>query len=895
MTTVQTTEFHPGETRHHSSWRVWLFWILVIALIWFIDKNSAQIKELGQTLLQGKWQWLILAAIIQGIYYIFYTWLFQAAFYTVEVESRVFHLIPVVLSALFLNVITPSGGASGAALFVDDAAQRGQSAARTAAGTVLALIADYFTFTLVLLAGLIFLFINHDLQTYEVVGSIILLFIFLGLVTILFLGLWNPNLLQSLLKFIQTWVSRLFGLFKRQSPLDDDWYITTTEEFAAAGTAIRSHPSRLGRTLLIAMAAQFIDITSLYFIFRAFDGNIGFGVLVAGFAVGILFWIVSITPQGIGVVEGVMALTYTSLGVPSAIATAVTLSFRGLTFWIPVLVGFFMLRRTKTFKSSLQIPQDWSLQLVSFFTAIMGLINVISAITPSLADRVQFLEQYLPLAVRHGSHLAAATAGFALLMLSGGLRRGKRSAWVLSVAGLIISMASHLIKGLDYEEALLAGLLLAWLWISRNQFKARSDPPSVRVGVQAIIAALAFTILYGTLGFYLLDRHFKVNFDLWAAFRQTIIMFTQFYNPGLEPITGFGRFFAGSIYGVSAITMAYGLFMLARPVLVHPSDKAEDRARAEQIVQAYGRTSLARAALFNDKIYHFSSGGSVIAFAQRGRVAIALGDPIGPPEDLSAAIGGFQALCATNDWLPAFYQTQPDTLDAYRTAGLDAMKIGDEAIVDLASFSLEGHANKSIRSGYNRLMRLNYSTHVYKPPLDDALMAELVAISQAWLTQMHGSEKRFSLGWFNDEYIRNSTVFVVQNAQGRPTAFANLIPEYTRNETSIDLMRYRPEAEPGTMDFLFAELFTWARNQGFATFNLGLSSLAGVGEHSNDPLVEKGLHFVYEHVNQFYNFKGLHEFKEKFHPQWSPRYLVYPGAASLPAIAAALILIDSGD
>ena len=208
----------------------------------------------------------------QGIYYIFYTWLFQAAFYTVEVESHVFHLIPVVLSALFLNVVTPSGGASGAALFVDDAAQRGQSAARTAAGTVLALIADYFTFTLVLIAGLVFLFINHDLQTYEIVGSVILLFIFLGLVTILFLGLWNPNLLQSLLKFIQTWVSRLFGLFKRQSPLDDDWYITTTEEFAAAGTAIRSHPSRLGRTLLIAMAAQFIDIASLYFIFGRSTG-----------------------------------------------------------------------------------------------------------------------------------------------------------------------------------------------------------------------------------------------------------------------------------------------------------------------------------------------------------------------------------------------------------------------------------------------------------------------------------------------------------------------------------------------------------------------------------------------------------------------------------------------
>ena len=155
------------------------------------------------------------------------------------------------------------------------------------------------------------------------------------------------------------------------------------------------------------------------------------------------------------------------------------------------------------------------------------------------------------------------------------------------------------------------------------------------------------------------------------------------------------------------------------------------------------------------------------------------------------------------------------------------------------------------------------------------------------------AKKRFSLGWFNDDYIRNSMVMVVQDSQGRLTAFANLIPEYTRNETSIDLMRHLHQVEPGTMDFLFLELFTWAREQGFATFNLGMSSLSGVGMQNSDPLVEKGLHFIYEHVNQFYNFKGLHAFKEKFHPTWSPRYLIYPGAASLPSVAAALVQMDS--
>ena len=109
-----------------------------------------------------------------------------------------------------------------------------------------------------------------------------------------------------------------------------------------------------------------------------------------------------------------------------------------------------------------------------------------------------------------------------------------------------------------------------------------------------------------------------------------------------------------------------------------------------------------------------------------------------------------------------------------------------------------------------------------------------------------------------------------------------------------DLMR-RSEIENGTMEFLFASLFQWAKAQGYQSFNLGLSALSGVGEQPGDPAVERGLHYVYEHIDQFYNFKGLHAFKEKFHPDWSPRYLIYPSAANLAQAWLAVIAADSGD
>jgi phosphatidylglycerol lysyltransferase len=174
-------------------------------------------------------------------------------------------------------------------------------------------------------------------------------------------------------------------------------------------------------------------------------------------------------------------------------------------------------------------------------------------------------------------------------------------------------------------------------------------------------------------------------------------------------------------------------------------------------------------------------------------------------------------------------------------------------------------------------------------------MREIQEVSDEWLTHVHGSEKHFSLGWFEDAYIRNSPVMVVVDPQENITAFANVIPEYQANEVTVDLMRHRQQVENGTMDFLFVSMFQWARQQGYATFNLGMSAIAGIGDHSDDPAVERAIRFIVEHVNQFYNYKGIHEFKEKYHPEWSPRYLIFPGVVSLPAVGMALVRADSGD
>jgi phosphatidylglycerol lysyltransferase len=835
------------------------------------------------------------AALLQGVFYLLYAALYKAAFFTVEVSSRLWRLVPVLFGAMFFSLVAP-GMVVHSALFTGEAVRNKQPAARAAAGTLLVVVARITSFTLVLAVGLVYLSFQHDLKGYEIIASVALLLLAAGLSSVLVLGLRNPARLHRLLGWLQRLVGKVMARLKRPSPLPTEWADHTSAEFNDAAVAIRAHPDRLALTFGVALAAYAVDLFSLAMIFRAYGERPLFGPLVAGFSMAILFCLVAVTPEGIGVVEGTMALVFISLGFPSQVATAIALAFRGLTFWLPVLAGFVVLRKLQPFGMAGEaVSELWDVRLAAIFTGLMGVINLFSAIMPTIPGRLAALEQFSPLSVREGSHLAAALAGFALLLLAVNLWRRKRVAWLVTIIVLAFSAVTHVYKDLEFLEAAFSAGLAVWLFTQRKAFHARSDPPSVRSGLGVLAGALLFTLAYGATGFYLLDRHFSVHFNLFTALRQTVVMFTSFYDPGLEPLTGYGRFFANSIYLVAAATFSYALLALVRPVWVRRSTSPAERQRAREIVEAYGHTALARLTLLNDKTYYFSPGGSLVAFVARGRVALVLGDPVGPPKDLPAALQGFKEYCARNDWQPVFYQALPDGLPVYQQAGFRSACIGHEAVIDLASFDLQAPDLIDLRVSAERVAGLGYTAHIYEPPLTEDLLNELHAISDEWLTLISGVEQRYSRGWFDEEYIRSSRVIVIYTGEGPACAFANLLPEYQRSALSADLMRLRSGADKDTLDFLFVRLFDWAKERGYAAFDLGLSGLPVNSEKSGDAVVERTLQFILEHVNTFYDFKGLDAFKARFHPLWSPRYLVYTSPASLPALALALVRADSGD
>lgn len=885
--------YETASQKRGISFRIIFLFFLFLGFSWFLTRHISEAKPLFQAFLQGKKTWIVVALLLQIAYWSIFSETYRKAFSLTGIQRKWSEYIPLSLVIHCINILIPTGATSGIALLTDDSAKRGYSPSRAATAGSIQLTIDLFTIMVFALMGILFLFIHHALQIYEITG-ICILTIFVGILFgILFLGAQKPKTLEKLFLFGQQTTQKIASLFGKHSSSDSsekEWILQHATEFSDAAHALLSRPKGSISLFLLLCSAYLMHLATLAVLFLAFDAEQHLSIIFTGLAMGLLFWIVSPVPGGIGFVEGAMILSYTSLGVPLHIATIVSILFRGLAFWLPFLIGFALLPTIQSFSSQHYSSHGiWHVRIIAFLVALMGIIDIVSAIIPTVfTAQQQTIDRIDPLLVHYGGHLTALLSGFALLILFVGIQRRKRVAFYGTIIILFFSSFGHILKGFDYLATFFGMCLGVWMLFQQQYFTVRSDKPSFQKGFRAFAISSGFTFCYGVLGFYLLDTHFSVHFHFREALWQTIVMFTRFYNPEYQPIpiTSFGQYFISSLYIIGAVTFFYAIFSLLRPVLSIQTSFS-DTEKVSHLISQYGKTGLASMALLNDKTYFFGSENSVIAYAVHHRVALALGDPIGPNNEASETIQKFQNFCEKNDWIPTFYQVRDEYKELYEKHHCKLLKIGHEGIVDLLTFSLEGKHGKTLRSTMNQMTRAGYSTKILYPPHDAKCRADLQKISDHWLTKMHGKEKHFSLGWFEEEYLQRSPLLVAYDMNTAPVAFVNILIIPATNEVSADLMRYLPEIH-GIMDFLFLSLLEWAKSENYRSFSFGSSPLSGVGEEHSDPYAERFLHFAYEHLNRFYNFKGVHAFKSKFHPEWFPRFLVYPKTAFLPTIALAL-------
>jgi uncharacterized protein (TIRG00374 family) len=319
--------------------RRWLLPVVAVALAWLAFRHRAELADVAGTLAHGRAMWVACAVALQLLYYLAYAGLYRAAFRTVGVEMPRRHALHVLLGALALNAVLPG---SGAALFVDDAGRRGQSRSRAAAGLLLTTAADFGGLAVLLIASATTVASRGPTPQRFLFAAALVFAVVLGATMVFAIGIARPHWIRAVLGAVGAAIARLTRAAERNP---SDWPERATSGFTAASVAIRRQPFRVAGLIGRSLTVHLLDVATLAALFLAFDRLVPPALLVAGYALGLLAWIFSPVPQGIGVVEATFAVVFASFGVPAPNATAIALAFRGLTFWIPLAIGALLLRR----------------------------------------------------------------------------------------------------------------------------------------------------------------------------------------------------------------------------------------------------------------------------------------------------------------------------------------------------------------------------------------------------------------------------------------------------------------------------------------------------------------------------------------------------------------------
>lgn len=592
-------------------------------------------------------------------------------------------------------------------------------------------------------------------------------------------------------------------------------------------------------------------------------------------------------PGGLGVFESAILVLVPGTSAQSQLLGAL-IAYRGIYYLTPLAVATVMLSVQELFRkdSKLALHMDFlkrraSSVLPSFlsFNAIIGgAVLLFSGATPALEARLGWLSRLLPLPLLELSHFLGSIAGVALLVLARGLQRRIDSAFYLTLALLGMGVLASLLKGFDYEEAFALSLLFAIMLPCRRQFYRRGSLFSQYFSPSWIAAILI--VVMGSIGLGLFAfKHLEFSNELWW----------QFAFEGDGP-----RFMRASV-GISAVMVLIALNRLLRGGA--PRRKpgfAIDPSTVRSIVAASPDTG-ANLALTGDKSFLFNDARTAfIMYAVSGRSWISMGNPVGPKTEWHDLIWRFRELSDGFDAWAVFYQVDPDSLHHYLDLGLSFLKLGEEARVLLTGFSLEGGAHRNLRQTWKKAAREGCVFEVIEAGSARAgLLDDMRRISDAWLAEKGSREKGFSIGSLRADYLRQFPIAIVRQ-EGRMLAFANLWLGSGRMEISIDLMRFMPGTSYGLMDFLLTELILWGEKQNFQWFNLGMAPLAGIENRELASSWNRLAAFIAKHGEHFYNFQGLRQYKQKFDPVWTPKYLATPGGLSLPRVIANVTALISG-
>ncbi len=642
------------------------------------------------------------------------------------------------------------------------------------------------------------------------------------------------------------------------------------------------------RTALLQFALSSLDWTLAASVLHLLlpPSGLSFAGLLAAFLVAQMLGLASYVPGGLGVFESAMVALVRPDLTPDQVLPALVL-YRVIYYLLPLAAALAVLALDELRQRRSQVERFRSVfgavavevvpRLLAVFVFLAGAVLLLSGATPAAESRLEWLSRALPFPVLEASHFLGSVVGVGLLLLSQGLARRLDATWHLVAGALGVGIVASLLKGFDYEEASLLALVLAALLASRRRFDRRAAFFAARFSAGWIAAVLAVVLASVWLGLFAF-RHVEYAHELWWRF--------TFEGEA-------SRFLRASV-GVAVALLAFGANRLLRPApseLVLPGE--DDLEAAGRVLAAQESTAGFLAYLRDKAVLFTPEHDAFLMYGVQGRTWAALGDPIGPADKAWVLVREFLERAHDFGADGVFYEVSKEGLHLYADFGLALVKLGEEARVSLTAFSLEGRANKHLRHAVRALETEGLRFRVAPADEVPALIGQLQEVSDEWLDTKQTGEKGFSVGFFDEAYLRRFPVALIERG-GRVEAFANVWAGSGKVELSVDLMRFRASAPKGVMDALFVQLMRWGREQGYLWFGLGMAPLSGLEPSPVASLWARLGGLVYRHGEAFYNFQGLRAYKEKFDPVWEPRYLAYPGGLSLPRILGDLSALIAG-
>lgn len=642
-------------------------------------------------------------------------------------------------------------------------------------------------------------------------------------------------------------------------------------------------------TFLIQIAVSSLDwllAGGVLFALMPSDANVSFTRFTGIYLIAQTAGLLSQVPGGLGVFDTVIIMLLSQyLSAPALLGSL--LIYRVIYYFIPLMIAAVMLgaheilHKKEGFRKAVTVFEGSitaiAPHILSITTFVSGIILIFSGATPTVGNRLLWLKDFLPLPVMEISHFLGSMAGMGLLLLARGLQQRLDAAYIFAVLLLVTGIGVSIFKGFDYEEAIVLSIMLGAILPCRRYFYRKASLFSQRF-TPAWITAIGIIFL-GSLWVGMFSyKHIEYSGELWWQFT----------------FSGDASRFLRATIGIIAVTLFFAIRTLLRPSLGKPVPAGEEDLRmARRIIDKSPKIYANLALLGDKKLLLSGSGRSFLMYGIEGCSWVALGDPVGPEEERNELVWRFRELSDRFGGWAVFYEVGKENLHLYLDLGLAIIKIGEEARVFLPSFTLEGKEHKDFRHTLNQLEKAGCRFDIIPAETVPSFIPEFKRISDIWLKRKNTKEKGFSLGFFSEEYMKYFPAAVVRK-EDVPLAFANIWSSAEKEELSVDLMRYLPEAPPGTMDYLFINMMLWGKKEGYTWFNIGMAPLSGLQGHTLAPLWSRFGAFIFRHAEHFYNFQGLRQYKEKFDPEWEPKYMAVPGGLKLPQIFANLATLISG-